>query len=86
MRKGLLQPVGGRGSIQTPTAHIWDPTDTVHPGFGDGLRALCVETASEQYIHGLGHVVPGIRSDEGVKEVVRVIRRTIEKARSFKQN
>jgi hypothetical protein len=83
MRKGILQPVRGRGSIKTPIAHIWDPNDTVHPGFGDGLRALCDDTASEQYIHGLGHVVPGIRSNEGVREIVRAIRRTIERGRSL---
>jgi hypothetical protein len=83
MQRGVLQPVRGRGSIKSPTAHIWDPNDAVHPGFGNDLRELCEDAASEHYFHGLGHVVPGIRTNEGVKEIVRAIRRTIERARSL---
>ena len=59
MQQGLLQSARGKASIMSPTVHVWDPNDTVHPGFGYGLRTLCNDAASEQYVHELSHVVPG---------------------------
>jgi hypothetical protein len=84
MQRGELRHLSGAEDgrcIKVPTAHVWDPDDAVHPGFGEVLRGLCFEEAAEEYVHGLGHVVPGTQSEEGVKETVRVLRRTIERAR-----
>ncbi|KAH7070079.1 serine hydrolase FSH [Paraphoma chrysanthemicola] len=67
--------------IRVPTAHIWDPRDEVHPGFGEVLRGLCTQEGKEEFEHVSGHVVPGTQSDEEVKETVRAMRRTIERAR-----
>lgn len=85
MQKGDLQQLSAVKDgccIKTPTAHIWDPNDSVHPGFGGALHTICLESNVEVYLHGLGHIVPGTKSEEGVKETVRAIRRTIERSRS----
>jgi hypothetical protein len=34
----------------------------------------------EEFIHDLGHTIPGAQSGEGVPETVCVIRRTIDRA------
>jgi hypothetical protein len=87
MQMGFLQRLSGSRDgrcIRVPTAHVWDPNDAVHPEFGEVLYTLCFENVMEHYIHDLGHVVPGTQSEEGVKETLRVIRRTIERSRSGK--
>ena len=66
--------------INIPTAHVWTPDDDVHPGFGKILGQLCAVDIKEEYIHQLGHTIPGAQSDEGVPETIRAIRRTIERA------
>jgi hypothetical protein len=69
--------------IDIPTAHIWTRDDNVHPGFGESLSGLCEESVMEEYIHALGHTIPGAQSGDGVFETVRVIRRTLERAAEF---
>ncbi|KAL6878976.1 serine hydrolase FSH [Trichoderma novae-zelandiae] len=44
------------------------------------LFQLCDDRRRERFVHGLGHEVPGARSDEGLAGTVRVIERTIERA------
>jgi hypothetical protein len=85
MKQGELRRLSGEADgrcISMPTAHVWDPNDAVHPGFGEVLRQLCQVNEKEEYEHGLGHVVPGTQSNEGVKESVKILRRTIERARN----
>lgn len=66
--------------IEIPTAHLWTRDDNVHPGFGQGLRRICRQDVMEEFVHDLGHNIPGAQSDAGVFETVRAIRRTIERA------
>jgi predicted esterase len=76
----MLDPTVTGQIIAIPTAHIWAPNDDVHSGFGQTLSALCADTYKEEYVHGLGHAIPGAQSADGVFESTRVIRRTIERA------
>jgi hypothetical protein len=44
MQRGRLQQSSSWKDdlcIGVPTAHIWDPNDVVHPGFGEVLHTLC---------------------------------------------
>jgi predicted esterase len=76
----LLDPGREGEVIAIPTAHIWARNDDVHPGFGQRLSALCSASTKEEYVHDLGHTIPGAQSGEGVSETTRVIRRTVERA------
>ncbi|KAF1951064.1 hypothetical protein CC80DRAFT_425430, partial [Byssothecium circinans] len=76
-----LDLASGDRAVTFPTAHIWARKDDVHPGFGEVSRVICSTSSVEEYVHELGHTVPGARSDDGVVEAVRAIRRTIERAR-----
>lgn len=66
--------------IDIPTAHVWARVDNVHSGFGQSLSAICKEDVKEEYVHDLGHTIPGAQSGTGVFESVRAIRRTLERA------
>jgi hypothetical protein len=66
--------------ISIPTAHIWAREDNVHRGFGRRLSKVCHVDTKEEFIHDLGHTIPGAQSGEGVPETVCVIRRTIDRA------
>jgi predicted esterase len=71
----------GDRAVTLPTAHIWSRKDDMHPGFGEASRAICSASSMEEYVHELGHTVPGARSETGVIEATQAIRRTIERAR-----
>ncbi|PVI01617.1 hypothetical protein DM02DRAFT_671166 [Periconia macrospinosa] len=66
--------------LKLPTAHIWDPEDTVHPGFGRSVKEICDIEMMEEVQHSLGHEVPGRGSSHAVAECTRSIDRTIERA------
>lgn len=66
--------------LTLPTTHIWSAADTLYPGAGVVVRDLSMQEAREEYVHGLGHSIPGTHSNEGVNEVTRAIRRTVERA------
>lgn len=68
--------------VRIPTAHIWSNCGDWFPGMGKDLVALCDESTREEVIHNLGHDVPGSRSNECLRETMRAIERTIEKAKS----
>ncbi|ORX94600.1 serine hydrolase FSH [Clohesyomyces aquaticus] len=76
-----LDPASGDRPVTLPTAHIWSRDDELHPGFGEASRAICAGPNVEEYVHDLGHTVPGARSGAGVVEASRAVRRTIERAR-----
>jgi hypothetical protein len=85
LQDGLLRKLDSSTSdrvITLPTAHIWSREDDLHPGFGEASRMICSATTAEEYIHELGHTVPGAQSEKGVMEATRAIRRTIERARA----
>lgn len=67
--------------IKVPTAHIWSNEGESHPGMGKDLALLCEPSLRSEYVHRLGHDVPGARSDDFLSGTVRVIERTIEMAR-----
>jgi predicted esterase len=84
LQQGKLQQLNvanDKHVINFPTAHIWAAMDDVHPGFGPAARSLCADDSVEVFVHDLGHNIPGTRSEEGVAESVKAIRRTIERAR-----
>jgi hypothetical protein len=66
--------------IDVPTAHIWGKNDNLYPSFGPVLSLLCKANMREIYVHGGGHIVPGARDMEAVKNCVSVIRKTTELA------
>jgi predicted esterase len=66
--------------ITLPTAHIWAKEDTLHPKFGQSLRKVCMDAVAEEFLHDLGHAIPGAQSRSGVLEATRAIGRTIERA------
>ena len=66
--------------IQLPTAHIWDPNDTMMPGSSAELSKLCSGALKSESLHNLGHEVPGPRSQEALNEAVHAVRRTVERA------
>lgn len=67
--------------LHIPTAHIWSPDGNIDPGMGRTLVHLSEKGLREELVHHLGHCIPGQLSDEGLVETVRIINRTIEKAR-----
>ena len=68
--------------INIPTAHIWSRAGDFHPGMGQCLMSLCHEGSREEFVHNLGHDVPGSRSAEGLSGALLAIERTIERAGS----
>jgi hypothetical protein len=54
--------------------------DGIHPGMGDYLLGLCKRDVRSEFVHGLGHDVPGTYSDVGVEEATRVVKLAIERA------
>ena len=66
--------------IETPTAHVWGRNDGMYPHFGPVLSGLCRKSLREDLVHEGGHEVPGPRNPEHLKQTVRYIERTIERA------
>jgi len=77
-----LEPTLNEVLVHIPTAHIWSEGGDLFPGMGRELMALCDESLREEVVHNLGHDVPGSRSNECLRETIRAIERTIEKAKS----
>lgn len=77
----LLDPESDGTLLNVPTAHIWSQSGAISQGMGYTLLELSNKDAREEVMHGLGHDVPGARSDELLRETVLAIERTIEKAR-----
>lgn len=69
--------------VNVPTAHIWSKSGDIYPGMGQDLVGLCQAGLREEVIHDLGHSVPGARGSNGLKETIRAIERTIERAKEL---
>ncbi|KAI9691979.1 MAG: hypothetical protein M1820_009631 [Bogoriella megaspora] len=70
--------------IEIPTAHILSEEDDLYPGSGQSMRTLCEPSLREEFVHQLGHQVPGALSNDGVFEAARAIQRTIHRASAAK--
>ena len=85
VRKGTvrwLDPAIDGVSVRLPTAHIWCESSGLE--VAGTWAKMCEERTREVYKHNLGHMIPGSHSQEGLKETVRAIERTIEKAKLAK--
>ncbi|KAH7310725.1 serine hydrolase-domain-containing protein [Stachybotrys elegans] len=69
--------------LKVPTAHIWAEGGDQYPDMGRELVDLCDGGLREEVIHSLGHEIPGSRSDEFLRDTVRAIERTIERAKAL---
>lgn len=74
-----LDPAVDGVVVRMPTAHIWCESSGLE--VSGTWAKMCEERTREVYKHNLGHMIPGSHSEEGLKETVRVIERTIEKAK-----
>jgi pimeloyl-ACP methyl ester carboxylesterase len=81
MRHGTVRMLNGKlppqtPPIQVPTAHIWGVND---PSREDSqqLRQLCAPTASHAFIHGDGHIIPGLAAKDDLTSMVKIIRRAL---------
>ena len=84
VQRGVIIDMAADGvHINIPTAHIWSNEGDLYPGMGQELAQRCKGNLMEEYVHRLGHEIPGSRSREGLEECVRAIERTMERARSF---
>lgn len=66
--------------VGIPTLHIWGANDRQYPNFGPVIYKLCAAEFRDCFVHGGGHEVPGSKDSAAVKETVRVINATIQKA------
>ncbi|KAI1637812.1 serine hydrolase FSH [Biscogniauxia mediterranea] len=85
VRTGIIRTVDPATEgvpINIPTAHIWSRTRDVNVDRAQALAQLCNKTLREEFVHNLGHDVPGSKSDEDLSGALRVIEHTIENARS----
>jgi hypothetical protein len=79
----LLNQVTDGVLINLPTAHIWSKAGEMHPGMGEDMVGLCQKEIREEVIHDLGHTVPVSRGNKWLKESIRAIERTIERAKEL---
>lgn len=66
--------------ISIPTAHVWGNVENGELHGPTELLNLCLEEARETFQHDGGHEIPGTKDPGSVREIVRVIRRTIWRA------
>ena len=69
-----------REVIETPTVHVWGRNDRMNPHFGPVLSGLCRKIPREDLVHEGGHEMPGPKNPEHLKQTVRYIERTTERA------
>lgn len=67
--------------INVPTAHMWSAVDDENAEHARVVAGLSAEGLREEFVHRIGHDVPGSRSTEGLDEALRIIEHTIEKAK-----
>ncbi|TVY80404.1 Esterase FUS5 [Lachnellula suecica] len=68
--------------IHIPTANIWGAKDSLYPDFGPVVKTICRADLAESYIHQGGHEIPGSKDEQAVASSVKLIKRTIERARN----
>lgn len=85
VRSGIIRhvdPVTDGVVLEIPTAHIWSDIVEI-----DSVRAhrplaqLCDEELRQEFIHDLGHDVPGSKLTRGLEGALRAIEHTIETAK-----
>ncbi|KAF7911848.1 uncharacterized protein EAE98_011791 [Botrytis deweyae] len=76
----ILQPDVHGEIIDLPTAHIWGCNDQLYPTFGLVLVDLCKLNLREIFIHEGGHDIPGPENKTAVAEIVKIVKRTVERA------
>ncbi|KAI0016814.1 serine hydrolase FSH [Xylariomycetidae sp. FL0641] len=84
VRTGLVravEPSGEGAVIQIPTAHMWSETGDMSAEKAQDLVQLCEGSVREVFLHGLGHNVPGSKSEDYLAGVLRTIEHTIERAK-----
>lgn len=72
--------------VSVPTAHVWSPKDQFHPNMGKALVHLCQGAFREEYIHDMGHSIPSSPSNPSFRETLKVLERTVERARHLGMN
>jgi predicted esterase len=86
VRTGVIKPFDPaieNEVIKIPTAHIWSNEGDVNVEGAQSLATLCDAEHREIFVHSLGHNVPGSKADsEALTGTLRVIERTIERARA----
>lgn len=77
-----LDPARDGVVIDVPTAHVWSDRDRVHKDMGRDLVGLCRIDLRSEFVHGLGHDVPGARaSDKDFAGALLAVERTVERMR-----
>ncbi|KAF2864663.1 serine hydrolase FSH [Massariosphaeria phaeospora] len=69
-----LEPLG------IPTAHVWGTNDTFPLPQGERLSHLFSKSLRTHVTHQDGHAIPGAKNMDGVRRIVRAIRKTTERA------
>lgn len=67
--------------IKIPTAHIWGVHDD--PVVGLPLSKLCCKELRAEFVHKGGHEIPGPKDPDGVQKTIRMVKRTLERARTM---
>ena len=68
--------------IEIPTVHIWGRNDDIYPMFGPVLSKLCKAAEREELVHEGGHEIPGAKDTRTVEVAVKLINRTLERAKA----
>ena len=70
--------------IEIPTVHIWGSNDRIYPKFGPVLSRLCKGAEREELVHDGGHEIPGAKNMQTVEAAVKLINRTLERAKAMR--
>lgn len=68
--------------IKIPTAHMWSSTGDESSESASVVARMSAKGLREEFVHDLGHDIPGAKSDRGLSKAVRIIEHTIEKAKA----
>ena len=82
MKQKLIDYEKDHDAIEIPTAHSWGGKDSLLrlSMFGPGLSKICRPQVREEFVHEHGHAIPGAGDPAAVEKIVRIIKRTIDRA------
>jgi hypothetical protein len=66
--------------LKIPTVHVWGSKDSIWSDGSKALSNVCIASIREIYVHDGGHEIPGPRSSGSVTEIVKAIRRMVDRA------
>ena len=66
--------------LHIPTTHVWGTNDTFPLAQGEQVSKLFTKQLRINITHQEGHAIPGARNMDGVRKIVRAIRKTVERA------